>query len=98
MKARIDFYCKPAKKKADYDLEEIHILVDLPFVPGLGHFLKLTPNGDHYAVSDVFFDASASSDGLLVVGLKEPDGSIQTRPWKEMKAEGWQLNYPAGKS
>jgi hypothetical protein len=93
MKARIDYYCLPSKKGADYDVENIHLVVDLPFIPTVGMDMKFTKDGDFATVSDVMYDHTDEVTPLCV-GLEEPNPEqvkLVLRPWKEMKAQGWLL-------
>lgn len=87
MKARIDYYCKPAKKNADYELENIYLDVDLPFAPLVGTFVKFTPKGDYIEVVDIHLDLSVP-DICLMVGLEEPEG-MKLWTWEAMRLEGW---------
>jgi len=92
MKAKVLFFCKPAKKTKDYEVESIFMMVDLPFVPSVGTMLKLSPGGNYIEVSDVMLDITPDGEGLIV-GLKEPgdEDAYQLRSWAEMKAQGWQI-------
>jgi len=90
MKARIDYYCEPAKNRAEYDAEEIHMYVDLPFVPSVGMLLKLTKEGEYIKINNVMLDVSPEGEGLII-GLEEPEEDHQLRPWPEMKAQGWKI-------
>lgn len=90
MKARIDYFCAPIKKGSGYELENIHIFVDLPFIPAVGTALKLTKDGDFMEVADVMLDITPGGEGLCI-GLKEPEFDVQIYPWPEMKKQGWLL-------
>jgi len=94
MKARVDYFCKPAKKNANYECESIYMEVELPFVPAVGTMLKLTEEGDFVKINDVMLDISPGGHGLLV-GLEEPEHVGELRPWSEMKAQGWKLDCEA---
>ncbi len=92
MKARIAYACQPAAPGADYDIEDIHMDVDLPLAPTVGMSLKLNADSGYLPVADVFLDLSPGGEGL-VVGLKEP-ADAELRPWPEMQAAGWQMTHP----
>lgn len=87
MKARIDYYCQPKTKTAEYESENIHLVVELPFIPAVGTMLKLTNDGDFIRVNDVMLDITKGGEGLCI-GLEEPD---ILDPWLSMRSQGWQL-------
>ena len=87
MKARINYFCKPIKNNAGYEHEEIYLDVDLPFVPPIGAYLKVTPNGDYLEVGDIHFDLQPGGEGLSI-GMELPE-DYAIRSFKEMSAEGW---------
>lgn len=92
MKAKVHATCQPKSKAAalQYDAENIHIVVDLPFVPAAGTMLKVSPAGDYLKVDQVYLDLTEGGEGLVVF-IEEPDDSRELMPWKAMKAEGWAL-------
>lgn len=91
MKARIDYFCKPVKKGVDYELENIHMFVDIPFIPAIGTDLKVAKGGDYVAVEYVMLDLSELDEVPLNIALKEPTDELDLKTWKEMKALGWRL-------
>jgi hypothetical protein len=74
----------PARRTAAYEAEDIHITVDLPFLPAPLMWLKVTSDGDYYQVEEVFWDASEPD--RVEVFFKLPD---QLPLWKTMRAGGW---------
>ena len=88
MRARIDYYCRPARISGGVEELEIHRFVDLPFAPSVGMLLKLTPRGDYLKVDDVMLDITPGGAGLII-GIEEPAESSSLRPLKEMEEEGW---------
>lgn len=82
MKVRIDYYCK-SKTRRD-EVEDISIDIDIPFIPIVGMFLKVTPHGDYLEVKSVHFDISDGGEGLVIGVDNEPLWS-----WEAMEAEGW---------
>jgi hypothetical protein len=88
IKATIFSHCLPRSPDVDYECEDIHIDVMLPFVPQIGTDLKVTKNADYIAVESVSFDASKDGEGLTL-HLAQPDVLL---PWSEMQNKGWQLH------
>lgn len=88
MKARIEYFSQPKKKNAGYEAENIYKIVELPFVPARGMFLKVDEDGDFVEIGDVHLDISGS-EPLISVGLVEPDN---LPAWSEMKKAGWQTD------
>lgn len=86
MKALIRHVCAPKSKRAAYEAEDIHIVVELPFMPVAGMRLKLTPEGEFNQVDEVFWDVSLPDE--VEVFLEEPD---DLQALKFMLAEGWRL-------
>lgn len=89
MKARINYFCEPSKKNAGYEVEAIYLDVELPFLPPVGTFIKVTPNGDYLKVADVYLDLEPEGEGLAI-GMEEPE-EYAIRPFKDMKSEGWKI-------
>lgn len=91
MKARIQWQCKPRKKNASYDAEDIFIDVDLAFLPPIGSSLMVVDGGEYGKVDDIFIELGAASAVPLRIYLEDPEGA-QLRPWLEMKAQGWRID------
>lgn len=91
MKIKFHWTCKPKSKRANYDAEDIHLIVDdFPFMPVVGMQLKLTPRGAFGQVDEVFWDCDEPD--LFGVYLKDPELELDLYPWADMKAEGWKLS------
>lgn len=91
MKARIDYFCRPVSPVANYALENIHIHVDLPFVPAVGTMLKVTKDMDYIEIDDVLLDLAPDGEGL-VIGLLCPDNLDNLWPHDVMQKLGWKLS------
>ena len=92
MKARLIYACLPVAANVAYEIEDIHLDVEVPIVPTVGMMLKPYLDADYLQVADVFLDLCPGGEGL-VIGLKEPE-TEQLRSWPEMQALGWQLTNP----
>lgn len=82
MKAQVRHFCQESE---DFEPQDIHIMVDLPFVPAAGTLLKVTHDGDFMRVDEIYFDVKTPA--LLEVFISA-DGA-QLYPWEIMKAQGW---------
>lgn len=88
MRAIIQHQCLPPDPDASYEAEDIHIVIDIPFLPQPGMHLKVTPQGDYLTVRDVLWTINAPV--WLNVGTEEPEVLY---PWADLKDQGWQLGY-----
>ena len=92
MKVRLAYACLPVATGLSYDIEDIHVDVELPFVPSVGMMIRPTPANDYVEIVNVFLDFHPEGEGI-VLGLKEPEDD-NLRSWTDMQAQGWQLSNP----
>jgi hypothetical protein len=89
MKSVIHHFSKPSAQNVDYDVEDLKIEVDLPFVPMVGMSLKVTAAGRFLVVEQVMW--AIDEPNVLQVFTEEPDDDGDVLPYDEMIAQGWQL-------
>lgn len=87
---RVHAFCQPARPGVDYETEEIHMDIVLPFFPGVGIDLKLTASGEYMRVQAVMVDLAPEGEGITV-HMAEPEQEWELRPWDEMREQGWKL-------
>jgi hypothetical protein len=85
MKAQVHHFCQESE---DFEPQDIHIMVDLPFVPAAGTMLKVARDGEFMPVDEIYFDVKTPE--LLEVFISADD--ISLFPWEVMKAQGWVMS------
>jgi len=88
MKAVVRHTAEPIGKQ-EYEAEDIYICIDIPFVPTVGTALQVTPEGDYFYVSSVYW--SINDPGVLDIGTEDPD---VLEPLEQLLAEGWRVGDP----
>ncbi|CAB3754041.1 hypothetical protein [Paraburkholderia humisilvae] len=87
MKAVIHHFSKPSTRTAKYEVENLKIEVDLPFVPVTGMSLQVTPAGSFLVVEQVMW--AINEPDVLQVFTEEPQDDFDVRPYREMVEQGW---------
>ena len=95
MKVRINWFCKPRSKQATYEAEEIFIDQYIDFIPPIGSFVHVHEDGLVGKVGDIYIETFARIDGgpSVFIYLDAPERAVDLRPWTEMKAQGWSIEY-----
>lgn len=89
MKAIIQGYSRPKKKNAEYEVENLFIIIDMPFIPTKGSVIKVTADGEYLTVDEVLWNIQKPNE--IMVFTEEPDQLNQIRPYKEMSDQGWRI-------
>lgn len=90
MKVKIKYWCNLIQDDECYHGKEIHIGVELPFLPPTGSFLMFTKQSGYLEVDTIFIDLNQGGEGLSIF-LKCPKDLDDLPPWDVMEKDGWKL-------